>query len=216
MTVSPCTSPSATLRTVFIICESLMVWNIGFRLQVSMANMCRGHASTAVHPQRMIDACLCSQSCRWVGRRACTLLSARTNRLAFRQDSLPAKELLTVRVLGQPVSLASSMRLVLTISSSLDSSSVWFSNMHKHMPTILLHMASLYMRFKMAKTQMDFVGLHFDGERHEVRLGWSRLRKLRLAIDFVLEFRFMNGHQSEKLTGHITWTLLLRRETLSI
>eukprot|EP00972_Heterocapsa_arctica_P011490 1684318-Heterocapsa_arctica.AAC.1 len=31
-------------------------------------------------------------------------------------------------------------------------------------------------------TDIDYVGLHFDGNSHEVRLSWSRLWRLRLAL----------------------------------
>ena len=62
---------------------------------------------------------------------------------------------------------------------------------------------------------MDFVGPQFDGNTHEVRLGWERIWRLRLGIGHLLSRGGCSGHQLEKLVGHITWAALLRRESLS-
>ncbi len=55
-----------------------------------------------------------------------------------------------------------------------------------------------------AEDELDFVGLHFSGAGHEVRLAWPRLWKLRLALDFGLEHPWLTSHQLEKLVGLLT------------
>ena len=65
-------------------------------------------------------------------------------------------------------------------------------------------------------TDVDYVGLHFDGKNHEIRLSWNRLWRLRLGIKHIATLPRVSGTQLEKLVGHITWALLLRRECLSI
>ena len=63
---------------------------------------------------------------------------------------------------------------------------------------------------------MRFLGLHFDGRRHRVRLKWERRWRLRLGISFVLDLGFASGEDIQVLVFHITWAMLLRREALSI
>ena len=65
-------------------------------------------------------------------------------------------------------------------------------------------------------TNVDYVGLHFDGDSHEISLSWNRIWRLRLGIQHALKISRMSGKQLERLVGHITWAMLLRRESLSI
>eukprot|EP00973_Karenia_brevis_P057188 7956276-Karenia_brevis.AAC.1 len=59
---------------------------------------------------------------------------------------------------------------------------------------------------------IEYVGLQFDGNAHEVRVSWKRVWRLRRAIEFVLTYPFISGRQLEKLLGRITWSCLMRRE----
>ena len=63
---------------------------------------------------------------------------------------------------------------------------------------------------------IDFVGLHFDGRTHEVRVSWSRLWKTRLAVMYILKNLLIDGKPLERIIGHITWSILLKREYLNI
>ena len=62
----------------------------------------------------------------------------------------------------------------------------------------------------------DFVGLHLDGARHETRVSWKRVWRLRLGIAHALSMPQLSGKEVEILVGHCTWIGLLRRESLSI
>ena len=61
-----------------------------------------------------------------------------------------------------------------------------------------------------------WMGFHFDGNAHQIRLSWTRVWRLRYAIEYVLKRGFASGHDIQVLLGHITWAVLLRREALSI
>ena len=65
-------------------------------------------------------------------------------------------------------------------------------------------------------SELDFIGLHLDGSAHEVRLGWRRIWRMRLAIRFLLERGKCSGLQLERVIGHLTWAAMLRRESLSV
>ena len=64
--------------------------------------------------------------------------------------------------------------------------------------------------------ELDFVGLHLDGEQHEVRMSWRRVWRLRLALDYLIQHRRCSEQNLEKILGHCTWSALLRRESLCI
>ena len=61
-----------------------------------------------------------------------------------------------------------------------------------------------------------FVGLRFDGRRRQLRIGTRRLWKVRFAIDSLFARGSASGSVLESLIGHITWAMLVRRESLSI
>ena len=61
------------------------------------------------------------------------------------------------------------------------------------------------------EVELDFVGLHFDGNEHCVRLSWHRVWRLRLGLQHVLPLGRISGHQLERLIGHCTWAGPLRR-----
>ena len=65
-------------------------------------------------------------------------------------------------------------------------------------------------------TQIGFVGLCFDGNAHDIRVSWRRLWRLKLGIAEVLRLGKLTSKQLACIVGHITWTLLLKRECLSI
>ena len=67
-----------------------------------------------------------------------------------------------------------------------------------------------------ASTEIEFVGLTFNGSTHEIRISWKRLWRIRLAIFHIFCISKITGRDLEKVLGHITWALLLRREMLSI
>ena len=54
-----------------------------------------------------------------------------------------------------------------------------------------------------ACSNTDFVGLHFDGSSHEVRISWSRLWKIKLAIDFLFQFPKISSKHLEKRAYHM-------------
>ena len=60
----------------------------------------------------------------------------------------------------------------------------------------------------------EFVGLAFINGS-EWRVKPSRVHRLRMAISHVLDRGFCSGDLMQVLVGHITWTCLLRRESLS-
>lgn len=65
-----------------------------------------------------------------------------------------------------------------------------------------------------ASLQAEFVGLEFD--RGKLSIKAKRLRRLKFAISAILRRKKVSGRLSEVLVGHLTWALLVRRESLSI
>jgi hypothetical protein len=64
--------------------------------------------------------------------------------------------------------------------------------------------------------QSQLLGLYFDGEEGRISLAPSRVWKLRLAIvEYVRQNRF-TPRGVEILVGHLTFSMLLRREALSV
>ena len=61
----------------------------------------------------------------------------------------------------------------------------------------------------------DFLGLCFTREGR-LSMKTERLWKLRLAIDELLQRKKVSGNLLEIIVGHITWTILVRRECLSL
>ena len=53
-------------------------------------------------------------------------------------------------------------------------------------------------------SEVDFVGLHLDGTRHETRIGWRRVWRLRLGIEYACSLPALSGHDIEVLVGHCT------------
>ena len=46
--------------------------------------------------------------------------------------------------------------------------------------------------------ELDFVGLHLDGEQHEVRMSWRRVWRLRLELDYLIQHRRCSGKNWRK------------------
>ena len=65
-------------------------------------------------------------------------------------------------------------------------------------------------------TAATSTGLDFDGETHIVRVGLSRMWKLRMALDWLLTKGSCSGRVLEIIMGHLTWSFLVRRELLSL
>ena len=49
-----------------------------------------------------------------------------------------------------------------------------------------------------------------------VRLAWSGVWRLRLALAQIESARYFSGEDLQKVLGHITWACLFRRESLSV
>lgn len=64
--------------------------------------------------------------------------------------------------------------------------------------------------------ECDFVGLHFSGTDHQIRLSWRRIWRFKLGIEFLLDRGVATGHELQIIIGHITWAMLARRESLAI
>ena len=56
-------------------------------------------------------------------------------------------------------------------------------------------------------SECDFVGLHFDGQRHRVRMKWDRVWRIRMAVKYILDRGVASGHDIQVLVGHITWAM---------
>ena len=86
------------------------------------------------------------------------------------------------------------------------------ARVHEHLESLNLPTHELTGTVELA----DFVGLSFDGTRHEVRTSWKRVWRLRLAMLHVLGKDRISGKALEQILGHATWSCLLRCEALSI
>eukprot|EP00435_Cladocopium_sp_Y103_P024584 s857_g6.t1 len=67
-----------------------------------------------------------------------------------------------------------------------------------------------------ASLRMSFVGLDFNGQTGFVGLKPKRIHKLQKAIKELLARNFASGELLQLILGHITWTVMCRREGLSI
>ena len=67
-----------------------------------------------------------------------------------------------------------------------------------------------------AASVCDFTGLHIDGIRGFISIKPSRIHKLQAAISQLLNLQVCNGKTMQHILGHITWSMMTRREGLAI
>ena len=67
-----------------------------------------------------------------------------------------------------------------------------------------------------AAAETIFTGLEFNGRRGRIRVRPDRLRRLALSIDALLRRGWASGPAMSVVTGHLTWAMISRRESLSI
>ncbi|CAK0905955.1 unnamed protein product [Prorocentrum cordatum] len=61
-----------------------------------------------------------------------------------------------------------------------------------------------------------FTGMEFDRTSGRISLSRERIWRLRAALLFAADQRYLTGRQMRRLVGHYTWSATLRRELLSV
>ena len=65
-----------------------------------------------------------------------------------------------------------------------------------------------------ASVSAEFVGLNFAHGSFSIKT--SRIWRLRFALQFICRMKHVSGHMLEIVIGHLTWAMLLRRESLAL
>ncbi|CAK0843037.1 unnamed protein product [Prorocentrum cordatum] len=66
------------------------------------------------------------------------------------------------------------------------------------------------------QVDVDLLGFHFDGGKGAIHIAPKRFWRLVLSLDYILTHPLLTGAELERLIGHLTYVLLLRREMLSL
>ncbi|CAK0882535.1 unnamed protein product, partial [Prorocentrum cordatum] len=63
---------------------------------------------------------------------------------------------------------------------------------------------------------VDLLGFHIDGVQGAIHIAPKRFWRLAMSLDYILKHPLLTGAELERLIGHLTYVLLLRREVLSL
>ncbi|CAK0886748.1 unnamed protein product [Prorocentrum cordatum] len=66
------------------------------------------------------------------------------------------------------------------------------------------------------QVDVDLLGFHIDGARGAIRIAPERFWRPVMSLDYILKHSLLTGAELERLIGHLTHVLLLRREVLSL
>ncbi|CAK0812042.1 unnamed protein product, partial [Prorocentrum cordatum] len=70
--------------------------------------------------------------------------------------------------------------------------------------------------FSGPQVDVDLLGFHVDGVKGAIHIAPKRFWRLVLSLDYILKHPLLTGAELERLIGHLTYVLLLRREVLSL
>ncbi|CAK0896604.1 unnamed protein product [Prorocentrum cordatum] len=66
------------------------------------------------------------------------------------------------------------------------------------------------------QVDVDLLGFHIDGVKGAIHIAPKRFWRLVTSLDYTLKHPLLTGAELERLIGHLTYVLLLRREVLSL
>ncbi|CAK0817574.1 unnamed protein product, partial [Prorocentrum cordatum] len=66
------------------------------------------------------------------------------------------------------------------------------------------------------QVDVGLLGFHVDGVKGAIHIAPKRFWRLVMSLDYILKHPILTGAELERLIGHLTYVLLLRREVLSL